>query len=238
MSRLVSWIDRQVYPQYDANWDDLLFRQRIEAHLRPEFEILDVGAGAGIVPQMNFHGCVARVCGVDLDPRVVDNPFLDEGVVATAEELPFEDQRFDLVFSDNVLEHLADPLSVFREVHRVLKPGGLLLVKTPNRHHYVATIARWTPLAFHRWMTRLRGRAGEDTFPTLYRANSRRQIVELAGRSGLEVVSVERTEGRPEYLRILAPAYLLGALYERVVNSWSGFAAFRVLLIATLRRPS
>lgn len=238
MSRLVSWIDRHLYPSYDGNWDDTLFRQRIDAHLQPDFEVLDLGAGAGIVPQMNFRGRAGRILGADLDPRVLQNPYLDEGVVATAERLPFDDQRFDLVFSDNVLEHLAEPLSVFREVHRVLKPGGLFLAKTPNRHHYVATIARFTPLAFHRWMTRLRGRAGEDTFPTLYRANSRSQIVELAGQSCLEVVSVERIEGRPEYLRILALAYLVGALYERMVNSWSRFAAFRVLLIATLKRPS
>jgi SAM-dependent methyltransferase len=82
--------------------------------------------------QMNFRGLAARVCGVDLDPRVVDNPALDEGRVANADRIPYENERFDVVFSDNVLEHLDEPLSVFREVARVLKPGGRFLFKTPK----------------------------------------------------------------------------------------------------------
>ena len=56
---------------------------------------------------MNFRGLAARVCGVDLDPRVVDNPMLDEGKIADAGGIPYPDAAFDLVFADNVLEHLS-----------------------------------------------------------------------------------------------------------------------------------
>ena len=44
-------------------------------------------------------------------------------------------------------------------------------------------------------------------------------------------------EGRPEYLRFSAPTYLLGWLYERLVNKVPGLWRFRVLLIAELRKP-
>ncbi len=122
MSRITQWMDRVWYPNHLKNWDDHLFRTEITQLLRPDMTVLDLGAGAGIVAQMNFRGLAARVCGVDLDARVVDNPFLDEGRVSDAGEIPYESECFDLVFSDNVLEHLDQPALVFREVARVLKP--------------------------------------------------------------------------------------------------------------------
>jgi SAM-dependent methyltransferase len=157
--------------------------------------------------------------------------------VATAERLPFPDARFDLVFSDNVLEHLDEPVPVFREVFRVLRPGGLFLAKTPNRHHYVALLARLTPTSFHRWINRRRGRQSADTFPTRYRANSRGRIRELAAQVGFEIRAIELVEGRPEYLRLTAPTYALGCAYERIVNAVPALEPLRVLLIASLRKP-
>lgn len=236
MSGLVTRLDHAWYPDFRRNWDDLLFRERILARLRADSEVLDVGAGAGIVPQMNFRGLAAHVCGMDLDPRVLTNPMLDEGRVGNAGHIPYETCRFDLVFSDNVLEHLTEPLTVFREVARVLKPGGVFLFKTPNKWHYMPAVARVTPHGFHQFVNRLRGRAEVDTFPTRYRANSRRDVARLAADSGLCVETVELVEGRPEYLRLSWPTYLLGAAYERLVNLSDVFAPLRILLLGTLRK--
>ena len=99
-------------------------------------------------------------------------------------------------------------------------------------------IARMTPHRFHRFVNRLRGRAEEDTFPTLYRANTAADVRKLAASAGLAVERLERIEGRPEYLRITWPTYLLGAAYERVVNTFDFLAIFRILLIAQLRKAA
>lgn len=238
MSKLTAWMDRTFYPEFQKNWDDVLFRERILSHLKHEFYVLDVGAGAGIVEQMHFKGHVARVCGVDLDPRVTENPHLDEGRLADAASIPYEDNRFDLVFADNVMEHLDDPDTVFSEIRRVLKPGGILLFKTPNRSHYMPLISRMTPHGFHQFYNRLRGREETDTFPTHYLANSKVQVEGLAAKTGLELVSVDRVEGRPEYLRLTALTYAVGLLYERIVNALPFLARYRILLIAVLRKPS
>lgn len=234
MRGVTAWIDQTFYPNHQAHWDDWLFRERILSHIGKSSVVLDVGAGAGILQQMNFKGEVARVCGVDLDPRVVDNPMLDEGRVADAGRIPYDDALFDLAFADNVLEHLEQPLDVFREVARVLKPGGKLLFKTPNRRHYVPTIARLTPHSVHEHVTRMRGRIAEDTFPTVYRANTRRDLIRLAGASGFNVDSIDLIEGRPEYLRIAWPAYLGGLVYERLVNHFELLAPLRVILVGVL----
>jgi SAM-dependent methyltransferase len=237
MSSLVERLDRSLYPDQGRNWDDALLRQSILRHLLPESVVLDLGAGAGIVEQMHFKGRAARVCGIDLDPRVVDNPNLDEGRVADADRIPYGDGEFDLVYADNLLEHLLHPLAVFREVGRVLKRGGLFLFKTPNRNHYMPIIARVTPHRFHRYVNRRRGRAEVDTFPTHYRANTAPELARLAAASGLVIERLGRVEGRPEYLRLAWPAYVVGALYERLVNSSEVFAAFRVVLLGELRKP-
>lgn len=233
---LVSWLDRTLYPGIASRWDDERLRAEVLSHLRPGQRMLDLGAGAGIVPQMNFRGLGVTVCGVDPDPRVAENPHLDEAHVGFGESIPYPDGHFDLVVADNVLEHLDDPDAVFREVARVLRPGGLFIAKTPNAWHYVPTIARFTPLSFHRFVCRLRGRAGVDTFPTRYRANTPSAISGHGARNGLELERCVTHEDRPEYLRISAPTYLVGWMYERVVNSVPGGERLRSVLVAVLRK--
>lgn len=239
MANCVTWLDRTIYPGITRNWDDLLFRERILQRLEPgETALLDLGAGAGNVSQMNFKGCARRVCGIDPDPRVLTNPYLDEGKVGVGETIPYAADVFDVVFADNVLEHLESPAHVFAEVFRVLKPGGRFFVKTPNKYHYMPLIARSTPHQFHQWYNRLRGRGASHTFPTFYRANSRADLERLATRTGFSVSSIELIEGRPEYMRLSCLTYVLGLAYERVVNASTLLSNLRILVVGELMKPA
>jgi SAM-dependent methyltransferase len=238
MSSAIRWLDEKLYPSHTKNWDDTLFRERILSHLSkgtPK-DALDLGAGAGIVAQMNFKRIARRVCGVDPDARVVDNPQLDEGRVGFGESIPYADGQFDVVFADNVLEHLPHPEKVFAEVFRVLRQGGVFLAKTPNKWHYMPTIARMTPFMFHQWLNRTRGRDVEDTFPTRYLANTPGDIQRLAARTGFTVETIDLIEGRPEYLRFSTLSYLGGWMYERLVNITPLLSRFRIMLVAELRK--
>ncbi|MEO6711178.1 MAG: methyltransferase domain-containing protein [Planctomycetota bacterium] len=236
--KTVSKLDQRWYPGIDGHWDDALLRKEVLERLRPSTRMLDLGAGAGIVEQMDFRGMCASVCGVDPDPRVASNPYLDQGRIGRGESIPWPEACFDLVVADNVLEHLAEPRAVFTEVARVLAPGGHFVVKTPNRRHYMPLVARATPHAFHRFVNRRRGRASEDTFPTLYRANTPAALRRLAVGSGLKLTRITLHESRPEYMRFNAATYALGRAYERAVNSTSFFAPWRVLIVAVLEKPA
>lgn len=230
-------LDHAWYPGVERNWDDLVFRQAILDRLRPEHVLLDLGAGAGIVREMNFRGIASMACGIDPDERVLQNPFLDDARVGTVEKIDYADEQFDVVFADNVLEHLPEPQTAFSEIYRVLKPGGSFFFKTPNKFHYMPAIASLTPTRFHKYVNSKRGRDAEDTFPTLYRANSKRRIEKLARATGFEVVAIRRIEGRPEYLRFSVPTYCVGWLYEKLVNSAEWFSVFRILLVGCLIKP-
>jgi SAM-dependent methyltransferase len=112
-------------------------------------KLLEIGSGYGVSLALMLQRFGVNATGVEpasqgfeesfrcaravleanqLDPmRVVD---------AAGESLPFDDASFDVVYSNNVLEHTSKPAQVLREAVRVLKPGGTLYVEVPNYLSY------------------------------------------------------------------------------------------------------
>ena len=238
-SYFISKLDALLYPKHQDNWDNKLFRNRILSiiHSNPKaMDVLDLGAGAGIVKEMNFYDEVKQICGIDPDPRVCENTFLHEARIGHGEAIPYPNERFDLVFADNVLEHLPDPVAVFKEVQRVLRSNGVFIAKTPNKWHYMPIAARLTPHWFHVWYEKIRGRQEDDIFPTLYRANSERDVKIAAKAAQLDVEIIEFIEGRPEYLRVSSVSYIFGWVYERIVNFFASLMRFRILIVVRLKK--
>jgi len=71
-------------------------------------------------------------------------------VCADAQQMPFREGAFDLVFHQGLLEHFRDPMPLLRENHRVTKPGGYCLVDVPQRFHPY-TVAKHIMIALNRW---------------------------------------------------------------------------------------
>ena len=210
----------------------------IESGLDSGVRVLDVGAGAGHAFPYDLKTQVKEIIGVDLDPRVESNPRLHRGIKSDITSIPCDDDYFDLVFSRYVLEHIADPEAFLAEMYRILKPGGSLLFLTPNKWHYVSLAARLTPHGFHDWYNRLRGRDEEDTFPTVYRLNSSFDIRRELGKAGFREETLVFRECCPNYLTFSMASFLLGVLYERVVNSCNLFARLRVNILASYAKDS
>jgi len=240
MSKIISYIDSRLYPNFKENWDDDLFRDILLRKIGSESYCLDYGAGRGNVAQMNFKGIAKFVAGIDVEEEVFNNPYLDEAKQIDLKNsiIPYDDNTFDLVFSDNVMEHVQNPSIVFSEISRVLKTGGLFLLKTPNKWHYMPVIARITPIWFHKFYNKLRGRKSFDTFPTFYKVNSSMAVKKLSEKSFFLVREIKLIEGRPEYLRLTAFTYLFGFLYERIVNATDLLRPFRCVLISELEKQS
>lgn len=71
---------------------------------------------------------VPHAIAVDINPRSVADVFHD----LNATPYPFADNEFDLVIAEHVLEHLDNLIAVVEELHRILKPGGILYVEVPH----------------------------------------------------------------------------------------------------------
>ena len=100
-------------------------------------DVLDVGCNTGY-GTVRFVPVARRVVGVDVSPGAIDaarrrapngHP---EFVLTSGLELPFPDGSFDQVSSFQVLEHVPDPLSYLQEIARVTRPGGEVILATPN----------------------------------------------------------------------------------------------------------
>jgi SAM-dependent methyltransferase len=212
------------------------FQEVINSHVPAEGVLLDAGCGRGRT--FLYRRCLpsVRVVGLDMSPYAHDNPNVDSQARGNVEALPFADASFDAVLSTHVAEHLAHPEAAFAEMARVLRPGGRLLLLTPNRRHYVPLLARLLPLNLHAAVNQLRGLGEHDAFPTLYRANTAADLRRLAAGAGLCVERLEAFETEPEYLAFHPLAYAAGVLYERLVNHYRALAPLRVNLLLVARK--
>lgn len=215
---------RRFYPD-DSRNGEVAFYGWVRQFTTPRTILLNLGAGppAAREPIRILKGEVARVVGADIDPEVIRNPELDEAhVIEEDGVLPFPADTFDIVLSDWVLEHVKAPAQFLKEVWRVLRKGGSFFFRTPNKHHYVALIARMTPEWFHHRVANwARGfPPGEhDPWPTYYRFNSRRVINEVGQRVGFDRIEVKMWETEPHYLVFHTIPFVMGVGYERMVNS-------------------
>jgi len=110
--------------------------------LKPRMTLLDAGCGLGSITHgLAMHASPGEVVGIDLDSTRIETASRDRrdaGIenisyqVADVTNLPFEDGHFDAVFANGLIEHLSDPGVGIEELLRVLKPGGVIGVRSPD----------------------------------------------------------------------------------------------------------
>jgi len=105
----------------------LAFVQRLAASLSPGACVIDVGAGNAPFREL-FRHVSYLTCDWE---NSLYRPPIPPDIRAPANKLPLEDACIDAILSTDVLEHVADPASVLREFHRVLKPGAPVWLTVP-----------------------------------------------------------------------------------------------------------
>ena len=209
---------RHLRPGWSPSGDQL--EAIVRGYLTRDSNVLDLGCGRGGVAEAVWRD-VRLAAGVDPDSasltshRAAGMPV----VRAVGENLPFAADSFDVVVSVWVLEHLADPISTFIEVRRVLRPGGHFVFLTPNLRNPLMVMNRLgqaIPALQRRLVPRVYGRDGADTFPVRYRANTDRDIKTYALASGLRVQEL-RVVPDPTYLAMNGLMFNASVMSERLL---------------------
>ncbi|MBV8941689.1 MAG: methyltransferase domain-containing protein [Solirubrobacterales bacterium] len=113
-----------------------LRRRFLQEHVRAGYRALDLGCGNGAFTAA-LEQAGAEAVGVDVAEEALRrarkaHPRMRFMLAPFEGPLPLEDLAFDLVWASEVIEHVADTARWLSEVRRVLRPGGSLLVTTPN----------------------------------------------------------------------------------------------------------
>lgn len=150
---------------------------------RPEWKILDVGCGpAGIINYIP----VGRRFGLDpLMDFYLSNfelPYDIEWKAGTMEHIPFDTDYFDVVITTNTLDHALDPRKGLKEMYRVIRTGGFL----------VLTVDCYAPI--HRLLRIIREKVGKGDKPHPYNF-SRRQIEAMIREAGFTLLASHKGRG-------------------------------------------
>jgi len=195
------------------------FDVAVEKRLTPDMSVLDLGCGR--TGGMERFWRRARVAvGIDPDLQsLADRPQGMAVLQGGGEHLPLADSSFDMVVSVWVLEHLEAPEKVFKEVARVLKPGGHFIFLTPNAlnplvfGNRVGQVAPWLQ---QQLVSNVYGRQKGDTFAVRYRVNTTSRLRAIAGETGFSVADL-RVIADPTYVAFNALLFRAAMLGERML---------------------
>lgn len=133
-----------ILPKEKANQYQMIARnnewEAIQPYIKKGGKFLDVGCGSGYSMKRAKFDCNCNVFGIDPDPGGHgvgrEGSKFDVGIEiitkGVSENLPFEDNSFDVVYSSHVLEHVKSEVKSLKEMKRVLKKNGVLIIGMPT----------------------------------------------------------------------------------------------------------
>lgn len=211
---------------------------RIAGQMHRDARVLDLGCSRGDpdLPSL-YTGRSVVGCDVDL-PGLRGNTLATTCTQGAMRALPFANGSFDLVLCKWVAEHLDDPAQEFRECARVLRPGGALVLLTPNARSFFTLISRALPYRLKQiFKGRLFAGHEEDTFRTWYRANTLPELERLMHRVGLVRVEATLLPGMWTFFIFHEQLALLVRRLECRMQHWPLLRHATTYILAVYRKP-
>lgn len=132
--------EAEAYDAMDHTAVNIAFVERVVELGANQGHFLDLGTGPAQIPVLLAQRCPKiRITGIDLSVNMLtlgEQHVAEAGLAdrialecVDAKDLPYPDQSFDGVISNSIIHHLPDPLTAFREISRVVRPDGLILIR-------------------------------------------------------------------------------------------------------------
>ena len=132
--------EAEAYDAMDHSTVNAAFVARVVELGASEGHFLDLGTGPAQMPIFLAQRCPdIRITGIDLSVNMLglgEQHVAEAGLAdritlecVDAKDLPYPDQSFDGVISNSIIHHLPDPMAAFRGISRVIRPGGLILIR-------------------------------------------------------------------------------------------------------------
>ncbi len=150
---------------------------------------IDVGCGHDLFPFNQplaelLSGRCRLLIGVDPSPNIEKNVLVHEKAKCTIEEYRTE-RTFDVISLRMVAEHIANPEAAIAAFSRLTKPGGRVVIYTVSKWALSSLVAAGSPLGFHHLIKAILWSTDpDDTFPTVYRMNTRARLRQLFAAGG------------------------------------------------------
>lgn len=156
-------------------------------------------AGCGRRWTIDLNGIDYHLTGIDLDGkalhhRVTEVKDLHEGIEGDLRKINLPEESFDVIYNSFVLEHIDGAEDVLRKFVQWLKPGGILIIRIPDKQSAFGFLTRLTPFWFHVFVRRYffgnpnAGKPGFDPYPTYYdRVVSRKGMAEFCQKNPLVI---------------------------------------------------
>lgn len=201
--------------EYVRRYDCLTSEEPLyDIPLRKEYLLREVGRGRRVLDLGCLGGQISKlikdqnneVYGIEVNAKAAARA-VDRGIRVKVfdlnEGIPFEDGFFDVVNAGEIIEHIYDTKFLFEEIHRVLKPNGLLLASTPNLNSLSNRIR-----VLRGGYLSLMGAFPDDHFGEHIRVFNEQKLRELCQHTGFRVVDVmgiPTLEGGSLAYRLLRP---------------------------------
>jgi len=225
-------------------WNQETYGRRVLTTLKPRTRWLDLGCGQRLLcnglENVEKELASHRFVGLDLSlDNLRSQRHTKYRVLADGNRLPFQSESFDLITANMVVEHFQLPDLAFQEISRVLAPGGVVLLHTPNLANYLVfanrVVSKAIPRRLHAaFVGTSEKRTEDEIYPAFYRANTEGSIRKVG--SSVGNVSVEFLPPPRPFFHYFAPIALAELLLTRMMQV-RPLRRFLTTLLVTIKKP-
>jgi ubiquinone/menaquinone biosynthesis C-methylase UbiE len=202
--------------------------------------ILDVGCGFGAYSLVAESYGASMSVGIDINCEYIKKSALGSAVLADAHALPFRDSCFDIVLMVEVLEHLHAKMEVLKEVKRVLRRGGYLLLTVPNKFYPFETHGMkinnihipnmlGIGIPFLSWMPGFIRKRVETA--NIY---TQKMLLNVLREAGFSDIRVDYMMPPLDKLRRRSLSIILRKLLRKLESTWLKYFACHIIVVSTV----